>query len=236
MRPRRAVQPWALPMAHRELALLLPLLFACGSSADSNGGSSESSTGAVAESGDESSTGEDIELTHGSITLELVRSEGAADNPYTGTTRVVATLAYQACLSEFYAAHPELAQGGEEGATIFGSGLFGGEAWMDRLCKGGGDTQAECTVQEIAQDLGAKTLRVTYAITGELEDHTLRFGPLPTTTTAGCPDPIVRVPAMSALSGEDADGRAIWATNNLSDIDAITNQPAAVVIRAAALE
>jgi hypothetical protein len=88
------------------------------------------------------------------------------------------------------------------------------------------------------QDLGATPpqLEVTYAITGELDDRTLRFGPLPTTTTAGCPDAIVRVAAMGAVAGEDADGRTIWATDNLSDIDAITNQAAPVVIRTARLE
>lgn len=227
-------------MHHRALVPSLSIVVACGSSSSptAQGSSDDSTGGSPTSSADVSSTGDDIELTHGTVTLELVRGETQASDPFAGTTRVVATLTYRDCLTAFYAAHPELAQGGDEGQTIFGSSLFGGEAWTDRLCNGGEATQASCTVESILQELGTTPpqLTVTYAITGDLEDHTLRFGPLPTTTTAGCPDAIVHVAAMSAVAGEDADGRTIWATDNLSDIDAITNQAAPVVIRTARLE
>ncbi|MBL8942872.1 MAG: hypothetical protein JNK45_06990 [Myxococcales bacterium] len=228
-------------MSHRVHVLFASIIVACGSGSSPTGQGSTSDTSGAApgSEGDvSSSTGDDIELTHGTVTLSLVRSEMQASDPFVATTRVIATLTYRDCLTAFYAAHPELAQGGDEGQTIFGSSLFGGEAWTDRLCDGGEATQASCTVESILQELGATPpqLTVTYAITGDLEGRTLRFGPLPTTTTAGCPDAIVHVAAKSALSGEDADGRPIWATDNLSDIDAITNQAAAVVIRGARLE
>lgn len=227
-------------MSHRVPVLFASIVVACGSSSSPTAQGSSDTTGAAPGSeGDvSSSTGEDIELTHGAVTLRFVRSEMQASDPFVATTRVIATLTYRDCLAGFYAAHPELAQGGEEGATIFGNSLFGGEAWMDRLCDGSDAAQVPCTVESILQELGTTPpqLTVTYAVTGDLEEHTLRFGPLPTTTTAGCPDAIVHVAAKSAVAGEDADGRTIWASDNLSDIDAITNQAAPVLIRTARLE
>jgi hypothetical protein len=156
-------------MPHRMFVPVLSILVACGSSSSPTAmGSSDTSGAPPGTEGDvSSSTGEDIELTHGTVTLSLVRGEIQAADPFVGTTRVVATLTYRDCLTAFYAAHPELAQGGDEGQTIFGSSLFGGEAWMDRLCDGGEATQASCTVESI----GAGPRRDAAAARGHLRDH-----------------------------------------------------------------
>jgi hypothetical protein len=174
-------------------------------------------------------------LTHGYVKLELRRGESQASNPYVGTSTVVATMQYRECLDNFYGSNPDLRQTGVEGETIFGGEDLGGEGWADRLCEAGTESQmAECTIAGIDQKLDqVKQLTVTYAITGEAENRVLLFGPLPTKETAGCLDPIVRVAANGAISGNDGSGNKIWVTESFSPTEAITGQGGAIVVRAA---
>lgn len=174
-------------------------------------------------------------LTHGYVKLELRRGESQAADPYIGTSTVVATMQYRECLDNFYEGNPDLRQTGVEGETVFGGEDLGGEGWTDRLCESGTEPKmAECTIAGVDQKLDqVKQLTVTYAVTGDIENRVLLFGPLPTKETAGCLDPIVRVAANGAISGNDGSGNKIWVTESFSPTEAITGQGGAIVVRAA---
>lgn len=174
-------------------------------------------------------------LTHGFVKLELRRGESQASNPYVGTSTVIATMQYRDCLDNFYTANPDLRQTGVEGETIFGGEDLGGEGWADRLCEQGtAPSMADCTVANLDQKLDqVKQLTVTYAITGELENRVLLFGPIPTKETAACVNPIVRVAANGAISGNNGEGTKLWVTESFSPTEALTDQGGAIIVRAA---
>jgi hypothetical protein len=181
--------------------------------------------------------GEDEVLTHGTIKLEMRRSDNQESNPYVGTARVSITMTYEKCLADLYEAKPDLRQTGRDGELVFGTEELGGEGWIDRLCEPGSvSKQADCSVISIEQVLDpVKQLTVEYAITGELEGRVLPFGPLPTKATAGCEDAIVRV-AIGGVRGYDGEGVTIWTASAITPTKAVTDQGGEVTVEAARAE
>ena len=181
--------------------------------------------------------GDDENLEHGVVWLELRRGGSQADDPYVGTSKIEVTLLYRECLIEFYDANPDYQQDGTEGASVFGTREDGGEGWADRLCTLSEPGRVECTVDSFRQELAAaKQLTVTYSVTGEIENRVLPFGPLPTEELAACEasrDPVVRVGSNGAVRGIDAGGNTLWNTESFNPPEAATGQGGTIVIRAA---
>jgi hypothetical protein len=213
--------------------MVLSLSLACAAKEDpmaTGGGSGDASSAEVA---DPTVDGE--ELTHGKVVFELRRSDSQAANPSVGTASVSITMTYRDCLSDFYDTNPALRQTGPEGEPIFGGLDLGGEGWRDRLCAPGlVAAQAECTVASIDQRLDpVAQLTVRYEVTGELENRRLAFGPLPTSETAGCPDPIVRA-SVGGIKGYDQNGDVVWEAESVEPLDALTDQGGEISVGMAA--
>lgn len=212
--------------------LLFTLVLAAGCVAASSGSGEDTTTTLATDTLADSSdtTGGEPALTHGFVTIELARGEAEIDDPFAGTATIHVTMAYGGCLEAFYAGHADLRQDGSAGALVFGSTTLGGEGWLDRLCQPGGDF-ASCSIAAIRQQLDpVAQLSLEYRISGALESRTLRFGPLPTSATAGCGDPEVE---FSTARGEDADGALLWAVETFDPAQAITDQTGPITIHAA---
>ena len=219
------------------------LLAACnggGSEPDSSGGGTGGGSGVGDDGpgmdGPVDGTGASVDLQHGTVKLEFRRGDGVADDPFAGTSAIQITLAYQACLSDFYTANPSWTPSGPDGASVFGPYADGGEGWQDRLCELG---NVDCEVVSFQQSLGAasgSSLQVVYSVTGPIENRTLHFGPLPTASLAGCAGsdlPIVRVANNAAALGLDGvppDGSALWNVQAFSPGEAAVDQGAAIGI------
>lgn len=179
-------------------------------------------------------TPEDLE--HGIIEIELKRGQSETSSPYDGTTHIEVTLLYLECLIRFYDANPDYQQFGPEGALVFGTREDGGEGWKDRLCDERSG-QVSCEVESFRQELdAAKQLTIRYAVSGDIEDRTLPFGPLPIAELADCEaggQPIVRVNSNGAVRGLDGNGDVVWNTEAFSPSEAATGQGAPITIRAA---
>jgi hypothetical protein len=209
------------------VAALAVALAGCGDDGTAADGGDSGADGGSADDGGDGSLGSG----HGVVTIEFRRSENEATNPYAGTARVSITLAYLECLADFYAANPGWRQDGGDGAGVFMA------AASDGLCAADPE-HAECTVAQITQNVDvANALVVDYAITGELEDRRLRFGPLPTEMLAACPDatsPTVRIGSNGAIRGTDATGAVFWETKSFSPDTVKTDQGQPLTIRAGA--
>jgi hypothetical protein len=177
-------------------------------------------------------------LEHGTVRLEFKRAENQASNPYDATVNVEITLNYLECLVDFYDANPDYTQAGTIGLPAFGTSDQGGEGWSDRLCDDDSSEAAPCNVVEIVQELDqSKHLKVLYEITGPLEDHYLRFGPLPLESTASCEgglSPTVRVASNGAIRGLNGDGTLRWETKSFTPDTVKTNQGQAITVRGGA--
>lgn len=151
---------------------------------------------------------------HGSVMLSLTRGVGVDDDPFGGTATVRAMLDYGPCLRDFYEGDPNWQPSGEDGQPVF-------ERWADELCA---QSTTDCTVDEIEQNLSTdRRLTVTYAVSGELENRQLAFGPLPTEALAGC-EPIVEVRTPDAVLGVETSGSQIWEIRSFRPDAAKTDQ------------
>lgn len=172
-------------------------------------------------------------FTNGYVKLRFVRGESQTANPYVSTTRVTVSMDYQTCLQDYYDADPDQRQDGRDGELVFGPADLGGEGWQDRLCEDLESSQAACSINKITQELemGIPHITVEYNLTApELEGRVLLFGPLPTSETADCADPEVRV-SSSLPSGYNGPGDQIWIAENISPTKAYTNQGGDIVIK-----
>lgn len=169
--------------------------------------------------------GGDDELRNGYVRVQLLRSESQASFPDEGTSRVIATLQYGECLSDFYADNPAQRQEGTVGAGDFGDGADGGEGWLDRLCDGSVEGTAPCEVVSIVQNVEVGRLTVTYDVEEFHDNSQVVFGPLPTVETAGCAAgllPTVRVVSNDSLRGEDVEGNVIWNAASFDPLEVAT--------------
>ena len=159
--------------------------------------------------------------THGYVEVQLMRASSESDNPYNGTAVVQIQMAYDDCYQQFYAANPNWAIDGEDGALVFGTEEDGGEGWKDRLCTEDVGGRAECEVTGFQQllDDSAQRLSVTYSVDGPLESRKLLFGPLPLKSLAECDggfSPTVRL-ELGGTRGLDTEENVIWTVSS-SDV------------------
>jgi hypothetical protein len=152
--------------------------------------------------------------THGFVEVQFARALSETENPYNGTSQVQVQMTYGDCYQQFYAANPNWAIDGEDGALVFGTEEDGGEGWRDRLCTEDVGGRAECEVTEIQQLLEnqAQRLSITYTLTGPLESRTLLFGPLPLSDLAECDGGFAPRVAIETggTRGLDANGAQVW--------------------------
>jgi hypothetical protein len=196
------------------------------------GGGSGGETQAVEETGTPSD-----DLTHGFVELQFARSESLPDWPFS-TAEISVTMEYDPCFTEFYDANPNYEADGVDGAPIFGTLADGGEGWRDRLCAPADPGQVACTVSEIEQQLDvASLLTVTYAVTSDVENQQLKFGPLPLideipefVCESGSPRVLV---SPQQIQGRDAVGNVIWEGEALDEDMAAPGQGKAVVVKVA---
>lgn len=185
-------------------------------------------------------TGDDggIDFNHGSVKLEFRRGNNVDDNPFVGTTVMQVTLDYQACLIDFYTANPNWRTDGTDGETVFAPRDDGGEGWRDELCERG---NVECEVISFEQqfnDNASSSLTVLYAITGDVENRTLHFGPVPLPELANCEAnslAVVRVGsngAVRGLNGVPPEGDPLWQIQTFGPTEAVANQGASIGIDA----
>lgn len=198
--------------ARRSLALSLPL------------------SGMVAAFG----CGKEDQLEHSFIKIELRRSQAAGQqtSPYVGTVFLSATVRYETCLADFYLTNPDYGQDGILGDEIFGSA---GEGWKERLCSPESG-YVSCTVSRFEQRLqDTPQLTVVYDVTSDsdIEDKTLRFGPLPLASLADCaPGQHASVRMTNSISGQDANGSPLWRTETRNGDVAEAGQGGSIVIYA----
>lgn len=178
-------------------------------------------------------------LTHGAVRVEFLRADNEGSSPYTGTVQVVITLDYLDCLIAFYERETTWKQDGPDGFPVYGTFEDGGEGWKDRLCDGSlpdDGRGVDCTVLAIEQELEqSKHLKVTYEVTGDIENRQINFGPLPTTELAACDgtgQPKVRVGTNGAIRGLSGDGNLVWETKSFTPDQAATDQGQAIKVRA----
>jgi hypothetical protein len=182
---------------------------------------------------------DDGPLTHGSVKIEFRRAANETTNPYAGATHVLITLDYLDCLIDFYDRETTWRQEGPDGFPVFGTAEDGGEGWKDRLCDGSlptGGAAVDCSVVSIEQELDvSKHLSVLYEVSGDIENRTIHFGPLPTAELAQCEGggaPIVRVGSNGAVRGQTSSGDLVWETKSFDPDKAGTDQGLAIAIRA----
>ncbi len=177
---------------------------------------------------------ESKEDTHGFVKIEFRRLDSETESPYTGTTELSISLGYDSCYQNFYATQPNYAIDGVDGALAFGTEEDGGEGWKDRLCDGSLSGEPECTVTGFNQvlDTDPQHLTVEYAIMGELENRTIKFGPLPlpnlTMCEGGGPG-IVRLQAAGVRGG--SQGNELWTMSSFGPSEAAPGQGQAIAIR-----
>lgn len=169
--------------------------------------------------------------THGYVEVKFARASSETENPYNGTSQVQIQMAYGDCYQQFYAANPNWAIDGEDGALVFGTEEDGGEGWGERLCTEDVGGRAECEVTEIQQLLEgqAQRLSVTYTLTGPLESRVLLFGPLPLRDMTACDGGFAPRVAIEngGTRGLDANGNQVWqvlstSTTEVAPGDALT--------------
>jgi len=154
------------------------------------------------------------EDTHGFVEIQFQRAASETESPYVGTAQVQVQMSYGDCYQAFYAANPNYAIDGEDGALVFGSEEDGGEGWRDRLCTEDVPGRVDCDVVEFQQLLqdDSQRLAVTYNINAELESRRLLFGPLPLSSLTACDgggSPRVSI-QLGGTRGLDAEGNVVW--------------------------
>lgn len=160
---------------------------------------------------DDNSTPSGQQGGHDFVEVQLLRAADQTSSPFAGTVRAQIRMQYGDCFQQFYAAHPNWASDGVDGAATFGS-------WTGRLCDADVDELADCEVAGIVQRLNdsAQDLTVTYDIDGALEGQSLLFGPLPVADLAACPggfSPRVRL-ELDGTGGEDVNGDPLWSISS----------------------
>lgn len=176
------------------------------------------------------------EMTHGFVKLELRRSDAEESDPYVGTARIVASLEYGTCLTNFYQREVDWHADGTLGEEVFGAGDGSGENWKDLLCAEGAP-YVECEILELDQQLDAMPPRLTvaYDVAGaDIEGRLLKFGPLPTPELAACEAgllPSVNI-GPSSLQGFDGSGNLLWEISSFNPSAAATNDGGAIRISA----
>lgn len=135
-----------------------------------------------------------------------------------GTTEVVATVEYGACLTDFYLnRQPTYTKDGPDGAPVFTD-------FEARLCSDYDDIP-ECEITDISQTLISSNdvyrLSVTYKITNNdpasIAYREFHVGPIPVEEFAGCGEgegALVEL-ATSGLLGKNAQGDTIWRISTL---------------------
>ncbi len=178
----------------------------------------------------------DSPTTYGDIALEVRSVDPDAATTFADTTSVVATIAYGACLDEFYREHDEDAFTGEDGKDAV-------DEWRGRLCDPEMVDEDEpaiaCEVVALEQRLdgGLSGLVATFSVTGEIADRVLDVGPFPDQDGADCKGgalPSLYVGADS-LVGRDVDDVAIWTARPIEDSVAVVDQAAPVLVYASRL-
>lgn len=179
------------------------------------------------------------DLTHGFVKVKFARGGAEADSPYIGTTEITMTMTYDSCFTNFYDTNPNWTQEGIDGALVFGTLDDGDEGWKDRLCSPRDADGVECEVIEIDQELDvADQLTVTYSATGEVENRTLKFGPLPLVDKIPefqCDggSPRVQIDPQQ-IRGRNAAGNVIWEGEALDADMASPTFGGEITVRAAA--
>jgi hypothetical protein len=192
--------------------------------ADAGTETGTSATETTAETGE---TGDPAEDNHGSIRLEVAPINDDT-TIFDGTTEVVATVQYQACLQDFYLNRQvTYQQEGPDGAPVF-------EAWASRLCSDFADI-SDCEVIEISQTLIDANAVYSLGVTMKINDASslayreIHVGPLPLPAFAECDSgqqPSVEV-RQSGLIGKNAGGEQIWRISALpASNTAVANQGA----------
>jgi len=157
---------------------------------------------------------------HGYVAVTL---EDAAEPMLPGTVEIGVRLYYGGCFEDFYRREHQWRADGERGGSVFDS------AMRDDLC-GDDEDGVGCSVADLHQNLrGDAKLVADYEVDGPLDGRTLRVGPLPTRTLAGC-DPEVPVYAgQLEVWGRAADGTVLW-TASVEGIPAHQDDAPVVVV------
>lgn len=179
-------------------------------------------------------TGPDVELQHGYVRVLLTRAPDETEDPFAGTARIEVAMTYQQCLFDFYAANPSWQQDGDDGEAVFGSMDGGGEGWFDRLCEVDAPDLVQCQVISMLQQIeGIPQLRVMLAVSGEVEDRVVPFGPLPTAELAQCAmdlEPTVRLVNGATVRGLDEMNEELWRGSAFAPTTVATNEEEPIVV------
>ena len=142
------------------------------------------------------------------------------------TNRIVASLDYLECLTQFYEENPDETQ--EGGSEVF-------DEWKGKLCDGDIKSPVDCEVASIEQG-GTNKLTIAFEVSGDVSGRRLALGPLPDEQTAGCAGDTraeIRIAATSAVVGM-VDSTTIWHAETFSANQAIVGQGAPITIDVAA--
>jgi len=218
------------------LAILLALGCAPKSSDEDGGAGSDGSQGDDGSGGDDGGGSDN----HGYVKIQLLRAANQDQSPFGGTD-TIRTLVYYGdaisqCLIEFYRANPSWRDDGVDGAPIF-------DAWTTKVCETqDADESIPCDSADIRQtgmdDGEIPVLDLTYDVTGgDIENHVLIVGPLPTAELADCaggalPTVSIQAPGTTGLG---ADGNPIWQGTSAPEDKATTGQGLPMKVRVAAL-
>ena len=83
--------------------------------------------------------------------IELQKGQGVDGDPFAGTVKIEATLAYEPCLIDYYLnKHPEMRADGPDDA---GGAVFA--EWKDRLCTEAIDRRIDCEVESFEQTINS---------------------------------------------------------------------------------
>jgi hypothetical protein len=178
------------------------------------------------------------EYEHGIVKLLLLPSEAYDSSVFAGTVNIEVSMHYDECLTAYYSMNPDAQINGRDGELVFGPEDLGGEGWQDHLCEVdvGGLIDCQVTLFEQELNMNAHFLTVTYAVSGELQNRIVPFGPLPTAEKAMCMGadlPLVRLSAQGNVRGRDANDDIVWHAESFSPPEAVTNQGAEIRIGAA---
>jgi hypothetical protein len=175
----------------------------------------------------------DAPTTYGDLVFEVRAADADPTATFEGTTTLVATVGYGACLDEHYREHDEDAFTSELGKEAVAE-------WSASLCDpeeaDDPDLVIPCEVVALEQRVGGGLtgLAATYAVTGDIAGNQLRVGPFPDEDSTSCDGgalPGLHV-GTDALVGRDAEDVVIWTANAIEGTVAVVDQRAPVVVYA----
>jgi hypothetical protein len=168
---------------------------------------------------------------HGYGKVQFKRAENLDASPFGGTTFVNVNITYDECLADFYAANPDWAADGIDGAPVFEK--FADPDSGKYLCSqsDNDDPAADCDVVEITQDLDNSRITFDYKINeASIENKVVYIGPLPCEKLTMCL-PTVRVTG-NAVRGTGPNDEAVWATSSIPQPSTSCGQGLPIQIRA----